>query len=296
MSYFDYSSSAVADTKNNPMMNNIIDFLYSISEVSLFIIICIATLSIGIIFLFLIRKIIPNKFQKEELGSVGNFISGSIAGLHAISAGFILVYLVGNFNQATNIVTNESIMLRKFINTVAWLPERLQPSIYTDITNYIEDIVNKEWALMNDGQKIDDKTLSHLQSITNVIQQYHDNDPMQLFIKQKIFNDVQELDTIRHRRIQTSYASLNVEYWFVILLTALINLFFICLLGNKLYFHNISVMFACITSASIIFLLIILDRPFRGNLSASQDEFIKTISYIQTTFDQKLFLMQSKTH
>lgn len=271
------------------MINYIIDFLYTISEVSLFIIICIATLSISIIFVFLIQNIIPNKFQKEELGSVGNFISGSIAGLYAISAGFILVYLVGNFNQATNIVTTESIMLRKFIKTVAWLPERLQPSIYTDITNYIEEIINKEWALMNDGQKIDDKTLSYLQSITNIIQQDHDNDPMQLFIKQKIFNDVQELDAIRHKRIQMSYASLNVEYWFVILLTALINLFFICLLGNKLYCHNISVMLACIASASIIFLLFILDRPFRGNLSASQDEFIKTISYIQTTFGQKLF-------
>ncbi|XVN42172.1 MAG: hypothetical protein RCG15_05740 [Candidatus Rickettsia vulgarisii] len=92
----------------------------------------------------------------------------------------------------------------------------------------------------------------------------------QLF-KKAIFNEIKELYTARYKRIQMSYVSLNPQYWFFIFITTVISLIFLCMLGNKLYLHNISIILVCINSTSIIFLLISLDKPFRGALSVKPE-------------------------
>ncbi|XVN42173.1 MAG: hypothetical protein RCG15_05745 [Candidatus Rickettsia vulgarisii] len=161
------------------MFDIIISFLYDISNISLFFLINIIVLISTAIFLFCIKNIIiPNNYQKEKLGSFGNFVAGSVGGLHAISVGFILVYLVGNFNKAEDLIVSEGIVLRRFSDTVSWLPANLKSEIYVNTTGYVQEILNSEWPLMKKGEKIDNKALSHLQLIIEKIKVYKTDDPI----------------------------------------------------------------------------------------------------------------------
>lgn len=104
---------------------------------------------------------------------------------------------------------------------------------------------------------------------------------MQLFIKKEIVKEIKELYIIRYNRIKISYFSLNVQYWVVVFIMTTINLIFVCMLGIRVYLHKISVMLVCITSGSIIFLLFILDKPFRGPFAVNQYDLNKAITYIE---------------
>ncbi len=53
------------------------------------------------------------------------------------------------------------------------------------------------------------------------------------------------------------------------------------MLGIRVYLHKISVMLVCITSGSMIFLLFILDKPFRGPFAVNQYDLNKAITYIE---------------
>ena len=53
------------------------------------------------------------------------------------------------------------------------------------------------------------------------------------------------------------------------------------MLGTKLYLHKVSVGLVCVTSSSMLFLLFILDKPFRGPFALNQYDLIKSVHYIE---------------
>ena len=228
-----------------------------------------------------IKYIIPNNFQKEELGSLGGFLSGVVGSMYAVSTGFVLIYLLGNFNKAQEGVAAESIVLMRLADSVGWLPHEMRPAIYLDIKNYIKDVMQREWQLMKDGKKIGHEALIFLQDINKRLQAYKASEQMQLFTKQEIIEEIKELYTVRYNRIKMSYFSLNIQYWIVVCIMTAINLIFVCMLETKLYLHKISVGLVCITSSSMLFLLFILDKPFRGPFAVNQYDLIKAVHYIE---------------
>jgi|GEM_PF-2835758 len=263
------------------MLEHIIDFIYNVPHIVLFLIINIILMSFCAGCLYLTKHSIPNNFQKEELGSLGGFLSGVVGSMYAVSTGFVLIYLLENFNKAQEGVANESIMLMRIADSVSWLPHEMRPEIYLDIKNYAKDVVKREWQLMKEGKKIGHEALSFLQDINKRLQSYKVSDQMQIFIKKEIVKEIKELYTIRYDRVKMSYFSLNIQYWVVIFIMTIINLIFVCMLGTKLYLHKISVGLVCITSSSMLFLLFILDKPFRGPFAVNQYDLIKAITYIE---------------
>ncbi|KJV92031.1 hypothetical protein RBEMOGI_0649 [Rickettsia bellii str. RML Mogi] len=95
--------------------------------------------------LYLSKYIIPTNFQREELGSLGGFLSGVVGSMYAVSTGFVLIYLLGNFNKAQEVVATESTILMRLADSVSWLPSNMKPAIYADIKNYAKDVVGREW-------------------------------------------------------------------------------------------------------------------------------------------------------
>ncbi|WP_422229969.1 DUF4239 domain-containing protein [Rickettsia endosymbiont of Halotydeus destructor] len=243
-------------------------------------------MSFCIICFSFIKYIIPNHFQKEELGSLGGFLSGVVGSMYAVSTGFVLIYLLGNFNKAQDMVASEAIILMRLADIVNWLPpsvesDIIKADIFIALEEYTDSIIKDEWDIMKNGDRVSNEALYYLKHILKRMNFYKANDPTQLFIKQKIFNDIQELHTVRYNRIKMSYFSLNVQYWVIIFIMTAINLMFVCMLGTKLYLHKISVMLVCITSASMIFLLFILDKPFRGEFAVNQIDLQNAVSYIK---------------
>ncbi|WCR57047.1 MAG: hypothetical protein PG979_001104 [Rickettsia asembonensis] len=134
---------------------------------------------------------------------------------------------------------------------------------------------------MKDGKKIGHEALIFLQDINKRLQAYKASEQMQLFTKQEIIEEIKELYTVRYNRIKMSYFSLNIQYWIVVCIMTTINLIFVCMLCTKLYLHKISVGLVCITSSSMLFLLFILDKPFRGPFAVNQYDLIKAVHYIE---------------
>ncbi|HJD56308.1 MAG TPA: DUF4239 domain-containing protein [Rickettsia endosymbiont of Pyrocoelia pectoralis] len=263
------------------MLNHIIDFIYTVPNIVLFLIINIVLMSFCGLCLHLTKHIIPNKVQRQELGSLGGFLSGAVGSMYAVSTGFVLIYLLGNFNKAQEVVATESTVLMRLADSVGWLPQEMRPELYQDIKNYAKDLVGREWQLMKDGKKIGHEALIFLQDITKRLKAYNAPNPMQLFIQKEIIKEIKELYTVRYNRVKMSYFSLNIQYWVVIFIMTVINLIFVCILGTKLYLHKTSVILVCITSSSMLFLLFILDKPFRGPFAVNQYDLNKAVSYIE---------------
>ena len=51
--------------------------------------------------------------------------------------------------------------------------------------------------------------------------------------------------------IEMSHFFFNIQSWVVVYIITDINLIFVCMLGTKLYLHEISVGLVCITSSSV---------------------------------------------
>ena len=79
--------------------------------------------------------------------------------MYAVSTGFVLIYLLGNFNKAQEGVAAESIVLMRLADSVGWLPHEMRPAIYLDIKNYTKDVMQREWQLMKDGKQIGHEAL-----------------------------------------------------------------------------------------------------------------------------------------
>jgi hypothetical protein len=256
------------------------DYLFQISDIALFTILCGTSLLFSIIAMFLVRRFVPLKLRYADNAVLGN-ISALLSIIYGVLAGLTALYLVTNIGNTMNSVQSEANGLANLYRESKWLQEPTQAKIQMEIKTYIKRVMNIEWPRMRRGLLISNDGDMDIEMISAELSHYNLATQRDNLIVKDMLEELKATYNARQERISASYSQLSPEIWIVILLGTMLTIILSYLFGMNFYLHILTVTGVTLMTFSMIFLLVTLDRPFQGQFVIESDVFQPVLSFIE---------------
>jgi hypothetical protein len=237
--------------------------LYSLSDLQVFIILVAITIALSLFAVFITKRYISHKLHYQDNATVGS-ISGLIGIIYGVLTGFICLYLINNQDHASYAVQAEADASANIYRSTGWLPQPAQANVANDLKNYLSLVINKEWPLMRDFKNADQGGDPIIKKMFDDLRTFIPATSSDSTNLQNLMTQINELYNARHQRLSLSSSQLSPELWEVILMGTILIIAINYAFKVNFTLHLYAVTAFSIMAASMIFLLVTLDRPFQG--------------------------------
>lgn len=256
------------------------EFIYHLSSVPLFAFLCLSLVFICVVAITLAYYFIPLHFRYQENTAIVS-CSAFLGVTYAILIGFTILYELNAFDKADMAESLEGHTAYTIFRYAKDLPAPSATKIRTLIEDYAQNAVAQEWPAMNTGKPADPtgkKIIENIMEEVNLIKTSSIS----------VSNDLNEvavatssLFELHNERVSKVHSTLNGHIWFVLVLTTFLTLGINCLLGMDYLLHIISLTLMSVMIATIMYLIIGLDRPYQGDFVVRPESLASTLEYIK---------------
>jgi hypothetical protein len=256
-----------------------IDFLYRLDVVTLFLVISLIFISISIFALIFFKRFLPQQFADQDNAVVGN-VSNLISLIYGVLAGLTALYLINNISYAADAVQREANAVVDIYREATWLKQPMQNRIKNHLKQYINTVIEVEWPLMREGKMIDDHADFTIEEVDDALKEYDAKNQSEALLVRDMQQEIKALYDARQQRIQLSSASLNAEIWIVIMLGTILMVAINYFYTVNVYMHILCIIAVALMASAMSFLLLVLDRPFQGEFVIEPVAFKSVIHFI----------------
>ncbi|HSW70375.1 MAG TPA: DUF4239 domain-containing protein [Gammaproteobacteria bacterium] len=240
-----------------------LDYLYRLSNLSIFIVLAVITIALAVGSILLSKRYLFFRLKYRDNATISS-ISSLIGIIYGVLVGFIALYLIDNNDQATNAVLREASAVANVYRDSQWLTEPTQGQLQKQLENYIDKVIHVEWPLMREGKEADLSGDLLIQNISRILKNYSVASARDTLIVKDVLTELKTLYNARHERIGMSVSQLSPEIWEVILVGTILIIGINYAFRVNFYLHLFAISAFAIMAASMLFLLVTLDRPFQG--------------------------------
>lgn len=252
------------------------DYIYSISNLKLFILVNAVIVGFSLLFTLTIRKVVPPQ-KLFNVNSGFSRVDTVLSQIYAVIVAFSIYGLFNAFHDAKFSLYHEANTLDNIAIYSKDLPKPLYNIMAQEVRRYAHAAIYSDWDAMSRGKPIHKETELIIQKMKLSLYEYPASSRIEKNIISNILEELKSLESDRDKRVRLSNSSLPNEFFFVIILISIFLIASSFINENTLFFHLSSSMFISFAIASTLFLLLILDRPFRGSLSVKPVEFQKML-------------------
>lgn len=256
-----------------------IAFFYAVPNSILIFMFIVILISISLIGLYLFTIFVSRGFIKTfDDANTGLYTSAV-----TIAIAIIIAFVITNewliFSKTESNLVEEANVLYLLYENVYTLPDTDDIQILT--IQYICSIINIEFPAMKSGQlPLENETLILLQSAILV----YDPDPplsaQELIIYENIIALFNQALSLRNQRLQASMHGIPNELWWVIIIGFILVMVMTWFIKGNMTYRIIMNAFVIMIYASLLFLVVALDYPFRGDFSLTADPFVFVLNRI----------------
>lgn len=241
-----------------------LNYLYQMDDVYLFILLSSFFIVISLIALFLIKWFFPLHLRYQDNAVIG-CTSALITLIYGVIAGFATAHLINSNNLAVDALQREANSIVDLYRDSRWIGEPTKSVVQKDIKDYLNNIIDVEWPLMNQGKTVSHEGGKTINRISNELSHYKIQTGTDSVILSDMVVVIRNLFDAREQRKLASDASLSGTIWVVILLGSILTLCISYIFGVNFYLHIFVVSCSALIISSVLFLLISLDKPFLGS-------------------------------
>lgn len=238
--------------------------------------------AMGVLF---VKKMIPNEIRARDNAVVGN-VSASLSVIYGVLVGLTALYLINNINATADAVQREANAVADLYRDMKWLNPPVRHQIKNEIIGYLDHAINQEWPSMKKDKSVDSSGDLIIERISDTLHQYHFTETGNVIVLQGILEDIRNLYDYRQQRIQASSVSLNTEMWVVILIGTLLMLAINYFFEMHIFMHLVTISAVALMASSMIFLLLTLDKPFKGDFVIEPNAFQAVLNFVKSDTDR----------
>ena len=255
------------------------DFILNWHPVLSIILLCGVTVVISYLALKLTRKIFAENVLRQN-HEVGGMIFNAFGIIYAVLVAFVVFATWNEYDNSKKNIDQESIELSDIYHNSKALPEPLRSQVAPLIRTYIDDVINDEWKLLENGEP----SLKARDSFNRLWTFFTTLERLQ------IKNEVAYQETLKHlndagerRMIRSFDSSNNIPgiIWAVLLFGAFGTIFYTYFFYAENLRHQF-VMTSALTvlNTLILYMLVMLDNPFRGYIKLDYSAFEYTLKIL----------------
>ncbi|MEU5000175.1 DUF4239 domain-containing protein [Streptomyces sp. NPDC021622] len=220
----------------------------------------------------LVRRRFPRLAEGEHNEMVG-VVLGMFGAIYGIILAFVIVTLWTQLETTQAVVAAEATDAAVIVRDVGAFPEQAQTHVKEAVGRYLHHVVEVQWANMRAGGM----TLSsgeQMQGIYDALQSYEPVTEAQKTYYAEAADSLDDMATQRRARLTIAGQELPLLLQVLVFGGALVILPMTFLYGTRS--RKMQLMFVAAVAALIGFsllLVVVLDRPFAGDLSVSPELF-----------------------
>lgn len=240
------------------------------------------TAAVAVAATILVRRIwgVAARRQHHE---VGNPVYLQIGVVFAVLLAFVFNEVWGEYNTAAQAINGECGALHGAAMLAHDLADGHGRAVEQSILNYSKVVINVEWAALRERQASAEAS-SAFQAMVTAAGQLNIAQSSDANIQGQILSLLAQAHAFRETRIFQANQGLPVLIWLVLSFYGLVLVSFVLFAGvESRAAHSF---FTAVFATSVVLVLILLrmlDYPFEGALTLSNDDFVKTVERVTTS-------------
>lgn len=228
----------------------------------------------AIVGLLLVRRQVLPRLRVE--GGDSEFTGAmlqSVMVFYGLAVALIAVTVFQTYSDTQKIVTGEATAINALYRDVTSYPEPIRTDLQKLLRDYTDQVINGAWPLMRQG-KIPTAGLEYMSRFQAVLVKFEPTTEGQKILHAETLRAYNLLIQSRRLRLDAVGTGLPTVMWGVIVIGAFISLsssFFFKVEDVRL--HIIEVLLLAVFIGLVIFMILSLDRPFRGDLGIRADPY-----------------------
>lgn len=208
----------------------------------------------------------------EDIGTA-TVLHAFVSVLYAVALALIVVNVQSEFSAVEDAALAEASKVSDLYRNLDGVegPERARLQI--EASHYVDLVIDKEWPANNRGEQ-SQETILAIDYLARHIIQLHPSTSDAQVVQQALISDIDDVLDARRKRLFLGQASMNPIMWLIIVIGAAITIGFAALFPMRDGRSQIAIMsLAAIMFGMMIFLVVAMDRPLRGEFSVQPDAF-----------------------
>ncbi len=225
--------------------------------------------------LVIFRKLFPNSLNKANNDCISLSI-GTVGLFSSVLISLIVINVWGFYNDVNKKVNIETRIVEDFYHLTEAMPEPIKSKLVSNISQYIDVVINEEWPAMKASQEVSNKGRLILLETKNILLSYKTSDLILANTGQALYSKVSDLFDARRDRLIATKDRVPDVIWLVMFLSAFLTVA-VCYLytAESFSMHLISTGFITATLSASLFLIVIFGHPFQGNMGIKPTGFIE---------------------
>jgi hypothetical protein len=217
--------------------------------------------------MFVRRRVLPRLRVHVQDSEFAGAMVQSIMVFYGLAVALIAVNVFQTYGEVSKVVSQEATTLGALYRDVSGYPEPIRPVLQDGLRAYAEDVIHMAWPLQQRGETprggVD--LMDRFQATLIAFEPATDG---QRLLHAETLRGYNTMMVARRMRLDAVGTGLPVVMWAVIVAGAAISLsasFFFKVEDARL--HGILVTLLAMFMGLVIFMILSLDRPFRGDLA-----------------------------
>jgi hypothetical protein len=197
----------------------------------------------------------------------------SVMVFYGLAVALIAVTVFQTYSDTQKVVTGEATALNAIYRDVTSYPEPIRTELQNSLRYYTKYVIDEAWPLQQRG-KVPEGGFEHMARFQEVLTKFEPTTEGQKLLHGETLRAYNLLIQTRRWRLDAVGTGLPKVMWVVIVGGAFIGLsaaFFFKVEDARL--HLIEVLLLAVFIGLIIFMILSLDRPFRGDLGIRADPY-----------------------
>ena len=235
----------------------------------------IATLcAFAVVGLLLVRRRVLPRLRVE--GGDSEFTGAmlqSVMVFYGLAVALIAVTVFQTYSDTQKVVTGEATALNALYRDVTSYPEPIRTELQKEVRDYTKYVIEEAWPLQRQG-KVPGSGIQHMTHFQATLDKFEPATEGQKLLHGETLRAYNMLIQARRQRLDSVGTGLPKVMWAVIVFGAFISLsssFFFKVEDPRL--HIIEVLLLAVFIVLVMFMILSLDRPFRGDLGIGADAY-----------------------
>lgn len=198
---------------------------------------------------------------------------GAVMVFYGLAVALIAINVWERYSDVSTIISQEASSMSALYRDVESYPEPIRPQLQQILSDYTDYIIHKAWPMQAQGQipAGGEKLMNQFQTL---LKNYKPSTDEQRILDAETLHKYNQVIEANRLRLDAVGTKLPGIMWFIIIIGALISLFSSFFFKvEDIRLHLIQVVLVAVFIGMIIFLIIALDSPFRGDLALSSEPY-----------------------
>ena len=228
----------------------------------------------AVVGLWLVRRHVLPRLRVDAADSefTGAMLQ-SIMVFYGLAVALIAVSVWQTYSDTSRVVTEEATALAALYRDASSYPEPARSGMQNALRDYTQYVIEEAWPLQRRG-KVPGGGVEHMNRFQAILVSFEPTTESQKLLHGETLRAYNEVIKARRQRLDAVNTGLPAVMWAVIILGAFIGLsasFFFRVDDPRL--QGIQVLLLAVFIGLIIFMILSLDRPFRGDLGVRADPY-----------------------